>query len=199
MDKYSNFSELAKFEKEGIDFELAIRLLDGAVVAIIAPHAGGIEPKTGPIAQEIAGNDFSFYCFCGRKPKGNSILHITSHRFDEPECIKLVAGHTWVVAIHGCNEKENRVFVGGLDKSLIADLVRELVKVGINVETSGHKYPGTDPGNICNRGKSMAGVQFELSPSFRNGNQIPVFVQAVRSVLHARQNSAIQPVNGKNT
>jgi phage replication-related protein YjqB (UPF0714/DUF867 family) len=190
VDKYSSYAELARSEKEGSDYERIVRPLAGALVAVIAPHAGGIEPGTCTLAQEIAGEDFSLYCFCGYKAKGNHELHITCHRFDEPECIKLIAGHTWIVAIHGCDETGEQVFLGGLDTALITDLAAQLRQVGIIAETSGHKYPGTDPKNICNRGKSKAGVQFELSLRFRNGTQVQAFVAAVRSVLRARQNRA---------
>jgi phage replication-related protein YjqB (UPF0714/DUF867 family) len=187
VDKYSSYAELAQSEKEGTDYERIVRLRAGALVAIIAPHAGGIEPGTCTIARQIAGADFSLYCFCGSKARGNHELHITSHCFDEPECMKLLAGHTWIVAIHGCDEAGERVFLGGKDTALIADLSTRLREVGIVAETSGHRYPGTDPRNICNRGRLQAGVQIELSLSFRNGKQIPAFVAAVRSVLNARQ------------
>lgn len=190
VDKYSSYSELSKSEKEGADYDKDVRALERALVVVIAPHAGRIEPKTGPIAQEIAGADFSLYCFRGRKANGNRDLHITSHNFDEPECVDLVAGHRWVVAIHGCDEEGERVFLGGRDKALIADLAAQLEQVGIIAETSGHKYRGTDPKNICNRGNSKAGVQFELSLPFRKGTRVPAFVAAVRSVLCGRQNAA---------
>lgn len=190
MDKYSSYSALAKSETEGVDYERVVQPAEGALVAVIAPHAGGIEPKTGPIAQEIAGTDFSLYCFRGCKANGNSELHITSHHFDESECVNLIARHKWVVAIHGCNVNGERVFLGGRDKELIADLAAQLAQVGIIGETTGHNYLGTDTNNICNRGRSNAGAQFELSLSFRNGTQVPAFVRAVRSVLRARQNAA---------
>jgi phage replication-related protein YjqB (UPF0714/DUF867 family) len=190
MDKYSSYSALAKSETEGVDYERVVQPVEGALVAVIAPHAGGIEPKTGLIAQGIAGTDFSLYCFRGCKANGNSELHITSHHFDEPECVNLITRHKWVVAIHGCNVNGERVFLGGRDKELIADLAAQLAQVGIIGEATGHNYLGTDPNNICNRGQSNAGAQFELSLSFRNGTQVPAFVEAVRTVLRARQNAA---------
>lgn len=187
IDKYSNYAELAQSEQEGTDYERIVRPRAGALVAVIAPHAGGIEPGTCAIARQIAGEDFSLYCFCGYKARGNHELHITSHCFDEPECMKLLAGHAWIVAIHGCDEAGERVFLGGMDTALITDLAARLKEAGITAETSGHRYPGTDPRNICNRGRLKAGVQIELSLAFRNGKQIPAFVAAMRSVLNARQ------------
>jgi phage replication-related protein YjqB (UPF0714/DUF867 family) len=190
MDKYSCYRELADSEREGRDFERVVRVRDAATVAIIAPHAGRIEPKTGIIAQDIAGTAFSFYCFRGLKKNGNSVLHITSQNFDEPKCVALVASHRWVVAIHGCAEQGERVFLGGLDTVLADDLMLALSHVGIMAETVGHKYTGMCEKNICNMGITKTGVQFELSLSFRNGEQVPAFVAAVREILSKRQNGA---------
>jgi phage replication-related protein YjqB (UPF0714/DUF867 family) len=188
MDHYSSYSDLANAEKEGEDFERIFCIRDGAAVAVIAPHAGGIEPKTEDIAKDIAGDEFSFYCFRGLKKKGNRSLHITSHNFDEPECVNLVAKHRLVVAIHGCDKEGERVFLGGLDKSLIDDMALALAEAGIKAEATGHEYTGTSYRNICNLGLTKAGVQFELSLAFRNGTQVPSFIAAVRGVLFKRQN-----------
>lgn len=186
-DKYSNYAALAAAEKEGTDFEIVVVKRVPPRVAVIAPHAGGIEPRTGPIAREIADTDSSLYCFRGLKKSANRDLHLTSHHFDEPKCLELLSNHDWVIAIHGCEEKDENVFLSGLDKPLINDLEAELLRTGIMVQTSGHKYPATVPDNICNRGKSNAGTQFELSLAFRNGNRVPAFVKAVRTVLLERQ------------
>jgi phage replication-related protein YjqB (UPF0714/DUF867 family) len=187
MDTYSCYTDLAIAEREGVDYEILYRAVPEAQVAVIAPHGGGIEPKSDSIAVAIAGTDFSYYCFRGCKPAKNGRLHITSHRFDEPDCVALVAGHEWVVAIHGCNEPGETVYIGGLDAELIDDLAAAIAEAGISVATTGHDYPGTNPDNICNRGASAQGAQFELTPDFRNGGQIESFVTAVRSVLAARQ------------
>ena len=186
-DKYSNYAELAAVEKEGIDFEVVVVKRDPPRVAVIAPHAGGIEPRTGPIAKEIVATEVSLNCFSGLKNARNQDLHITSHHFDEPRCRELIKDHYWVVAIHGCEKKGEHIFLSGLDKALIADLEASLLQTGIRVRTLGHKYTGTLPRNICNRGQSHAGVQFELSRSFRNGDRVPAFIEAVRNVLLERQ------------
>lgn len=188
MDKYSNYTDLAASEREGADFQVLVLERNGASAAIIATHAGGIEPKTGLIARDIAGTEFSLYRFRGIKKKCNRDLHITSHNFDEPRCLSLIANHKRVIAIHGCDENGERVFLSGLDNTLIDDLVFGLRRVGIIAETSGHKYTGTLPNNICNRGQAKKGIQFELSLQFRNGTQVPAFVRAVRAVLCGRNN-----------
>ena len=66
MDKYKNFTELKKYEKEGKDYIINNRNIDSEI-AIMAPHGGGIEPGTIDIADEIAGKDFLFYSFSGIK------------------------------------------------------------------------------------------------------------------------------------
>jgi phage replication-related protein YjqB (UPF0714/DUF867 family) len=53
--KYSNYAELAAAEKEGIDFDVVVAKRDPSRVAVIAPHGGGIEPRTGSIAKENRG------------------------------------------------------------------------------------------------------------------------------------------------
>ncbi len=187
MDKYSNYSQLKKSEIEGVDYIIIVRQPRDTRVAIIAPHGGGIEPMTEVIADRIAGNEFSLYCFKGCKQNGNRDLHITSHNFDEPRCLALIKNHQWVVTIHGCCEKGEGVFLGGLDRELIERLSDALNKIDIRVMTKGHKYPATAPMNICNRGTSKAGVQFELTPPFRKGSRLPQFVATVREVLFGLQ------------
>ena len=189
MDKYQCFTELAACEERGKDYDFDIRLRTDSRVAIIAPHGGGIEPETSSIAEQISEVGFSLYCFKGLKPRGNRDLHITSHNFDEPECLALVANHEWVVAIHGCAEVGERVLLGGLDKALIADLSAALTEAGIPAETTGHSYAGEHQRNICNRGLRNAGVQFEISLPFRRSIKVLLFVKVVQSVL-VRQNNA---------
>lgn len=189
FNEYPNFAALLAARKEGIDFDRKVRLLPEAKVAVLAPHGGRIEPCTDLIAEAIAANDFSLYCFRSHRSKAEANLHITSHNFDDPKCLSLAGKHQWVVTIHGCNKKGQRVLLGGRDAALVADLASRLKAVGISAETSGHKYLGTDPKNICNRSATAIGVQFELSMSFRRGQSRTLFVEAVRAVLITRQNA----------
>ena len=56
-------------------------------MAVVAPHGGGIERATSAIARAIAGGDHNLYLFEGRLPSLNyERLHLTSHRYDEPQC-----------------------------------------------------------------------------------------------------------------
>lgn len=65
-DKYRNFADLIRHEREGIDFRIC-RTIQPARVAIIAPHGGEIEPSTSEIAVAIAGDRYRLYCFEGLK------------------------------------------------------------------------------------------------------------------------------------
>ncbi len=167
-DKYASFSALANGEVEGIDF--CVRLLKReSPIAVIAPHGGGIEPGTSEIAEAIAGDDLSFYSFDGMKSAGNSVLHITSTRFDEPECLSLVEASRQVIAIHGEGSNKVVIFLGGRDIATLEKLRDSFARSGFRCEK--HEDPamqGTDKNNICNRGQTGAGIQLELGNGLRH-------------------------------
>jgi phage replication-related protein YjqB (UPF0714/DUF867 family) len=189
MDKYTCFQDLANAENRGEDYDFESRSKDTSGVVVIAPHGGTIEPLTDKIADAIAGNDFSFYCF--KALKKNSHLHIKSHLFDEPTCENLVAIHRHVISIHGWGVKGERVCVGGRNTELIAALRNGLAEEEIEIENAEGPLTGTDPNNITNRGLTGRGVQFELTMSFRkNDATVKKFTAAVRGVLFAAQETA---------
>jgi len=188
--EFPNFAALLAAHREGEDFERTIIHREAACAVLLAPHGGCIEPLTAEIASEIAGSEFSLYCFRSLRRKAEANLHITSHCFDDAQCLDLVAKHCLAVAIHGCTGREHRVFLGGRDGALAAELAEALRASGIAVETDGHTYPGTHPTNVCNRTASKSGVQFELTMPFRSGSQRAGFVAAIRSVLLSRQSAA---------
>ncbi len=118
-DKYRNFAELSRNETSGVDYSILIRQAKPAF-AIVAPHGGGIEPGTSELADAIAANEFSFYSFEGLKSSGNTDLHITSTRFDEPMCLTVIRHTDLVVTLHGENSVADGegVFLGGLNDEL---------------------------------------------------------------------------------
>jgi phage replication-related protein YjqB (UPF0714/DUF867 family) len=75
------------------------------------------------------------------------------------------------------------VFVGGLDAKLKVEIASRLLARGIDTATEGHRYPGQDPGNICNRGSKRGGVQLELTMPFRESDAVPELVEVVREAL----------------
>jgi phage replication-related protein YjqB (UPF0714/DUF867 family) len=164
-DKYKSFAALAKSEVEGKDYRIVIRNRHGANV-VIAIHGGAIEAGTSEVADGIAAGDLSFYTFEGIKSRRNRDLHITSHRFDEPQCMTLVREAPSVISIHGENSKREVVFVGGKDSKRLNTLRESLTSRGFTVEAH-NALQGLDRQNICNRGASGCGVQLELSFGLR--------------------------------
>ena len=175
-DVYKNFRDLARNEKEGIDYSISF-IERSYKLIVVAPHAGVIEVGTSEISALIAGDDLSLYRFESHKIVDENYvsLHITSHIFDEPTCINAVKAHDTVVTIHGCNDVEEIVFLGGLDTRLIDTIADSIRSMGAEVRTVGHRFPGKHHNNICNRGQSGMGVQIELSePLRRPENRFPI-------------------------
>lgn len=200
-DHYPHFHALSQGEVEGLDYTVSWQQRNTAL-AIIAPHGGMIETATSAIALAIAGEDLSCYCFNGIKPGNNQCLHITSTRFDEPRCEALLQGVATVLTVHGERSTEDRVFLGGLDQALGAQLQHALQASGFAVAP--HHNPrlqGRHPRNLCNRGSSGRGVQLELSRGLRSSlfldhnssgslqgtPRLALFAQAVRQGIHRHQ------------
>ena len=167
MDKYRNFDELKKNEKEGEDYTV-LSVNAGSETAVIAPHGGGIEPGTFDIASSIAGKEFTFYSFKGIKEKDNRFLHISSTKFDEPAGLEIVKNAFIVIAIHGCRDADEIVNIGGKNNELVKRLSAQLEADGFTVKRECAKeLAGVNPENICNRCRSGKGVQLEISRGLR--------------------------------
>ncbi len=188
MPSYTNFRELADHEVEGQDYRIRVELRDPRVL-IMAPHGGKIEPATREVAEAIAGMDYSFYSFEGLKEDGNGVLHIESHLFDEPLALQAVGKAEIVIAVHGqIDQKDGFVMVGGLHKSLGSEIEQQLDAAGFKTRPPTEGLMGTDPMNICNRGKSKQGVQLEISRKVRDllrtdMGKIETFAKAVRKAI----------------
>ena len=182
-DTYNNFKSLNKNENLNEDFKISIFDV-GSPVTIIAPHGGKIEPKTSYIAGSIARGKFNYYCFEGIKPDNNKALHITSHNFDEPRALGLLARSQTVLAVHACRDGKPLVYPGGRDKELIEVIAKELKAAGIRVANRNSKYPGLNPHNICNRGASGKGAQLEISRGLRDDiNKVDILCDALHTAL----------------
>jgi phage replication-related protein YjqB (UPF0714/DUF867 family) len=134
----------------------------------MAPHGGGIEPGTVDVADAVAAGDHTFYAFKGLKARGNAGLHINSNRFDEPVGVRAAAAARVVVTIHGSRDMEAVVHVGGKNRVLKERIVAALNRAGFQAaicETPGLR--GIQAENICNRCRSGAGVQLEISRGMR--------------------------------
>lgn len=189
-DKYQNFDALRKSEQEGVDFRISVHQRKHSV-AIVAPHGGGIEPKTSSIAAAIGNDEFSCYLFEGIKRTNNRHLHITSHRFDEPQCTALTATADTVVTIHGRDGSGELVEVGGLDAKLRDAVCESLQRAGFTAEAvAAGSLSGTDKNNICNKGRANKGVQLEITDGLREtltGERLAKFAGAVREAIGSSQ------------
>lgn len=188
----NSYADLARRHRRGIDYDVVVRRRAHSPVAVVAPHGGGIERATSAVARALAGDEHNLYLFEGRLAERNfETLHLTSHRFDEPDCLRLLAQCEHVLTVHGCNARDDAgepdpgVLLGGLDGALKARLAEALVAAGVPVLTGAHRFPAAHPDNICNRGQRRAGVQLELTSRLRGGPLEPAFVTAVRGVLQA--------------
>jgi phage replication-related protein YjqB (UPF0714/DUF867 family) len=184
-DSYRGYGDLARAQVEGVDFAVHVRPAENSAVAILAPHGGRIEGGTSAVARLIAGAEHGLYLFEGLRAANDNFdhLHLTSHCFDEPRCLDLIAGCDTVIAIHGYAAPGPDVLLGGRDERLKAELAPALAAQGLSVEIEGHAFPGLDPLNICNRGRTRQGVQMELSRTLRRAHNWAGIVQAVRGVL----------------
>ncbi|MFW6148223.1 MAG: poly-gamma-glutamate hydrolase family protein [Thermodesulfobacteriota bacterium] len=167
MDKYRGYQQLLQGERQGKDFLVHIRKGTSGLT-VIAPHGGGIEPGTMELADGIAGEDHTFYCFEGIKKENNFDLHISSVSFNEPVGVNIVANSKRVLALHGCGEDKDVVYLGGRDIDLKQRIGSALAKAGFNAEMNPRpEIRGENIDNICNRCQSGQGVQVEISKSLR--------------------------------
>lgn len=185
---FKSFADLAAAYDVGVDYRITRIPRAESAVAIVAPHGGSIEAYTSDIATAIAGAEFSLYLLEGiRRADNYAALHLTSHHFDEPSCLELLASCEDVVTIHGCNVAGEVVLLGGLNIELAAELGIVITEAGLDSHLSGHEFPAAHPNNICNRGRRSVGVQLELSLALRMSPRKQQLVDAVREVLLRRR------------
>ncbi len=171
-------------EREGVDYRVLIREIEGASIAVVTPHGGGIERGTTQIARAIAGDVLHLYVFEGLKTRGNfNTLHITSRRFDEPRCLDLLARSETVLTVHGCVGFDERVYIGGLHEELKWRIAQALASIGVEAWLSNHNFPATDPENICNRGRCGRGVQLEFTTGLRRLMQYGNLATSIRNAV----------------
>ena len=166
MDTYSSFKAL-KEDQTNYHIKWKDR---NAQITILAPHGGNIEPHTSEIAELIAADKYNLYCFNGLRRNNNHILHISSHNYDEERALDLVRSSAFVIAIHGCTQRDEIVFIGGLydelKQHIAAALGRAEIPYIICHNTS--RYSGLRPDNICNKGITGKGAQLEISRPLRD-------------------------------
>ncbi len=188
-DRYPDFATLAAAHEQDKDYRITVQDR-GTRVVILAPHGGTIEPETASIARAVAGDDLSFYLFEALHAGAHGDYHITSHRFDEPRALALVAGADTSIAIHGRKDDgSDTVWLGGRDETL-RDAVGDALRAAGFGAALNTALPGVHPSNICNRTRSGAGVQLELPRSLRrnlaeDGRMMARFSTALRAAISA--------------
>lgn len=188
-DRYPDFATLAAAHEQDRDYRITVQDR-GTRVAILAPHGGTIEPETASIARAVAGDDLSFYLFEALRAGAHGDYHITSHRFDEPRALALVAGADTSIAIHGRKDDgSDTVWLGGRDE-ILRHAVGDALRAAGFASALNTALPGVHPSNICNRTRSGAGVQLELPRSLRrnlaeDGAMMARFSTALRAAISA--------------
>lgn len=88
--------------------------------------------------------------------------------FDEPQCLELLEKAEIVITVHGEDSKDEVVYLGGLDQAIRNYIWHALELRGFLVkEHDKRNMQGLDMNNICNIGRSGAGVQLELTKGLR--------------------------------
>ena len=165
-DVYASVSSLMKVEAPYV--KIHWRASDRSRLAVIAPHAGRIEPATGELARAIAGDNHRVYCFSGRAGTDNFRLHVTSTRFAEPYLDKVLRDVVAIVAVHGCRHpRESITLVGGTNEVLRRNLATALTGSGFNADRAVAPMAGLHPRNVTNRALA-GGVQLEISRNQRD-------------------------------
>jgi phage replication-related protein YjqB (UPF0714/DUF867 family) len=93
-----------------------------------------------------------------------------------------VARHSVVIGLHGCAGK-SQIYVGGLDEELTALLTQRLRAAGFPATATGHRYPGRNPLNICNRNARGRGAQLELTTDLREPAVRTLIAPVVRTAI----------------
>jgi len=165
-------------------------------IKIFAPHAGCIEPCTGPIVHAIALNRFDCFVFSGtRKNDCFQTLHVTSTHYDEPQCLAMIGETILAIAFHGCDGDEPFLLIGGGNKDYSVALSTHLTNAGYKVSPATGNLKGQEERNFINRARRKgiqvecsAGFRRKLFPSFpktlqRNPVEFPKFIGTMRDWL----------------
>jgi phage replication-related protein YjqB (UPF0714/DUF867 family) len=150
---------------------------------ITAIHGGGIEGGTSEVALAVAGYHpatfatatdalglHDFWTFEGLLSSGNTHLHVTSTKYDEPIALELVQNARRCISVHGCSDDDanGKLQIGGLDAELKEILLEELTQAAIPAEMSTNPaLNGSDPANICNKTQITRGLHLEMGTTYR--------------------------------
>jgi phage replication-related protein YjqB (UPF0714/DUF867 family) len=188
-DVYHSVEELLSCERDFVAIDNWVA--DRSRIAVLAPHAGQIEPLTGELARAVAGSDHRCYVFAGNAPADNVRLHVTSTRFDEPALRTVLHGARTALSIHGVAGDEDAItLIGGVNRILVDAITKSLEAAGFAVMAAPHGLAGIDPRNVVNR-VPEGGVQLEITRrqredlrrGFLRKLRFDCYVGAIRSAL----------------
>lgn len=168
-DLYASYTDLAAHQVEGVDYLRRCVPVTGSTWSSVAIHGGGIEPGSGEAARAVGAGLMTHYEFAAVKSTGNSALHVTSTRFDEPICQDVITSSRRCLSFHGCTGTTGvpETALGGLDTETAGRIGAALRRAGFHVVDAAQAINGSNPANIANRTTIGAGVQLELSTSLR--------------------------------
>ncbi|MER6912229.1 poly-gamma-glutamate hydrolase family protein [Streptomyces sp. NPDC000594] len=167
-DTYPNWAALAAAQTAGTDYRIVV--VDGSTATShLGVHAGGIEIGTSEIARAVSVQlGDPLYLMEGLKPSENRVLHITSTRFDEPQCVALQSQMRRTISYHGLSGDTPVTHLGGGDSELSAKIGKALEAAGFAVEWgTAEEVNGDHPQNIANRNRAGRGVQLEMTTALR--------------------------------
>lgn len=175
QDHFQSFTEMAKKNKEGLDYEIKYKERLSKIL-VSAFHGGFVEPGSTELADEITKDKYDYYTFKALKPGEvhepsltSSTLHITSTRFDEPKMMSMIKDKDFCLSLHGFGGKEADFCVGGANAEKRKELVAHLAKAFPHLKSCELCCPpfnGTSSKNPINKCQNQ-GVQVEMSPSVR--------------------------------
>lgn len=216
-DIYHNFRELSSNEVKNVDYKMETNVTNSvdhktetsvtdfvdhrietnvtdSNVIVIAIHGGKIEKGTTELAYALSShNNYNYYSFMGLKSKGNSALHISSAKFDEPTALEMVSQSKTTLSIHGCSGSEEFTYIGGLDTELGNRIKKSLTKYGFTVLDAPKNLAGISPNNIVNKNMNGWGVQIEISKGLRtqffssNNDKLKSYVFAISEAASSIQ------------
>jgi len=173
-EKYNRWVDLAATQVLNTDYAIETTTTSSRW-AHIAIHGGAIERMTTSLARAVAlAENQNYWSLLGEKSSNNADLHITSTRFDNPDCVALVQDASFAISYHGMSDSTAgtsapTVFVGGLDTVNKIKVINALTDKGITaVDAATGELNGDDPTNITNRTATNKGVQLEMNRAFRN-------------------------------
>lgn len=167
QDRYPSFLALQKAEVEGLSFLRTFQKRESPFL-VAAIHGGLLEEGTEHLAAALAAEDHSFYIF-ESLIDDESRMHVTSHRFNDPDLLSLAMQSKKCISFHGFYvDLQAEVCLGGLNTELKNSVFKAIQKFdpSLRVLHPCEKFAGAHSKNFVNQCQH-SGVQIELSGVFR--------------------------------